>query len=107
LRGPRVRLRFMDEHIRPYRETDAADVAAALAARLGSLFDLELATIGAALFERLEGGDRRIRQGQAVEDVVADERSTVWVAERAGPVVGFAAARLHHPAAWGDLHACR
>lgn len=100
----RVRLFFMEVRIRSYQKSDAADVVELSLRAWAPVFDSELATIGAELFEQLEGQDWRIRQKMDVEDVLADERMTVWVAEVAGRAVGFAAARLDADHDMGEIY---
>jgi ribosomal protein S18 acetylase RimI-like enzyme len=94
----------MEVWIRSYQQSDAADVVRLSLRAWAPVFDSELATIGAELFERLEGHDWRVRQQKDVEDVLADERTTVWVAHVAGRAVGFAAGRLDPDRGMGEIY---
>jgi GNAT superfamily N-acetyltransferase len=84
----------MQMRIRPVQDSDATQIVSLSLRAWAPVFDSVLDTLGADLFERLQGDDWRLRQRKDVEDALADEGMTVWVADVSGQAVGFAAARL-------------
>lgn len=90
--------------IRPLTEADAAQVVDLSLRAWAPVFDTELETIGAELFNRLEGDDWRVRQQRDVEDALADDGMLVWVADIGGQAVGFVAARLAQDRSMGEVY---
>jgi len=59
--------------------------------------------MGGQVFDLHHQPDWRTKQTKDVEAVLADEGTMVWVAERGGAVVGFAAVTLHPDEQMGEL----
>ena len=84
--------------------TDAPDVVALSLRAWAPVFDSERTVMGDEIFERLNGEDWRRRQRKDVEDALADDRLSVWVADADGHAVGFVAARLDRDASIGEIY---
>jgi hypothetical protein len=67
------------------------------------VFDSERTVMGTEIFERLNGEDWRRRQQKDVEDALADDHVSVWVAEVDGRAVGFVAAKLDRDQSIGEI----
>jgi GNAT superfamily N-acetyltransferase len=96
--------RLVEARIRPYHETDAADVVRLSLRAWAPVFASERDAMGDEIFERLNGDDWRRRQQQDVEKVLADEETRVWVAEVNGQAVGFVAAVLKIDSGMGEVY---
>jgi GNAT superfamily N-acetyltransferase len=59
--------------------------------------------MGDEIFDLHHRPDWRASQRNDVEAALADEKSTIWVAEEDGVVVGFAAAILHPDELMGEV----
>ena len=59
--------------------------------------------MGDEIFDLHYRPDWQTSQRRDVEEVLADEKTTVWVAEEDGAVVGFAAAILHPAELMGEV----
>ena len=94
----------MEARIRSYAATDAPDVVALSLRAWASVFDSERAVMGDEIFERLNGADWRRRQQKDVEDALADDHMTVWVADVDGRAVGFVAAKLDPDQSIGEIY---
>lgn len=82
----------MEHHVRRFETADLPRVVElSLAAWTPVFASIEAQLAGSGVFER-QHPDWRADQRRAVESVCADSAHAVWVAERAGDVVGFAAA---------------
>lgn len=96
-------LATMEPVIRLYRDDDADAVVGLSLGAWAPVFDSIREATGPQLFERLHGDDWRRHQQEAVEAVVADHRTTVWIAEVDGAVAGFVAAVVHVDRRIGEI----
>ena len=95
--------RLVEPIIRHYHETDAPDVVHLSLRAWAPVFASERDVMGDEIFERLYGVDWRRQQQRDVEEVLADEKTEVWVAEEEGSVVGFVAAILKVDRGMGEI----
>jgi hypothetical protein len=93
----------VDWIIRPYDDTDAPDVVRLSIRAWAPVFVSFRDVLGDDIFEHLYGDDRRRHQQQEVERVLADEKTSVWVAGQGDQVVGFVAAFLRVDDGMGEI----
>ena len=93
----------MKANLRPYRSGDATQVVELSLRAWEPVFKALEAALGAEIFRRLHS-DWRVDQRRAVEEVLAGEEMTVWVADLGPSVAGFVAVRLHREAGLGEAH---
>jgi ribosomal protein S18 acetylase RimI-like enzyme len=89
--------------IRPYEEDDRADVVYLSIRAWTPVHDSMREVMGRQVFDLHHRPDWRAKQTKDVEAVLADKETMVWVAERDGAVVGFAAAILNADEQMGEL----
>jgi GNAT superfamily N-acetyltransferase len=93
----------MTPTIRAYELEDRADVVELSLRAWAPVHDSMREVMGREVFDLHHRPDWRTKQQRDVESVLADEKATVWIAERDGAVVGFAAAILHADEQMGEL----
>jgi GNAT superfamily N-acetyltransferase len=89
--------------IRPYAQDDHREVIDLAIRAWAPVHDSMRDVMGQHVFDLHHRPDWRTKQTKDIEAVLADEGSMVWVAERDGAVVGFAAAMQHVDAQMGEL----
>lgn len=94
----------MESTIRPYQDSDEADVVRLSLRAWAPVHDSLRAVMGVELFEGLYGDDWRRQQQRDVEGALRDEEMQVWVAEDGGQAVGFVAATLRTDDGVGEVH---
>jgi ribosomal protein S18 acetylase RimI-like enzyme len=82
--------------IRPFDDRDAEAVVDLSLRAWAPVFASLEQVLGSEIFRRMHP-DWREDQQRAVEDVCAEKKERVWVAEVDGTAVGFVAIELHHP----------
>jgi GNAT superfamily N-acetyltransferase len=95
--------RPVESVIRPYLETDEPDVVRLSLAAWAPVFAPIRSVMGPEIFARLFEPDWRTYLRAGIEGVLRDDKTTTWVAEAEGAVMGFVAAVLLPEEGMGEI----
>ena len=91
-------------NIRPYAESDSADVVRLSLDAWAPVFVSIEQALDPEVFRSFYPDGWRVHQQKAVEAALASEEQNVWVAETEGVTIGFVSVALHDKDQMGEIH---